>query len=447
MYPYLFKLRDIQRLRKVLYSVKGHGGGGRPVVVHTPTQFNERLSSKYSARVFLKREDLQTVRSFKIRGALARIMSLTIGERDKGVVCASAGNHAQGVALACSALGLRADIFVPVTTPMQKQHRIQHFGGENCVIHHHGRTFDECLARSLSFSEARNKPFIHPYNHADTVAGQATIAAEIVEDFGGAAGEERLDVVMGCVGGGGLMAGVGGFFKYFAGGGGRRGGERVEIIGAEPESCPSFGASLEGGEGSGPVMVSCSDQFVDGASVPQMGELTFDLCKDVVSSVESVSVGKICETMLELYQEDGIVVEPAGALSIAALDGVREKIKNKTIVCIVSGGNHDVMRYPEVVERSLVYQKLKHYYLIEFNQTPGELRRFVNEVLGPDDDITRFEYMQKTRKEFGTVLVGIQVKFVEDEWALRRRMGEHGFIFQRISARADWGDMVGGFVV
>ena len=412
-------VKHMDKVRHMLYKISPCAS--IPVVRHTPLEYNNRLSAHFGANIYFKREDLQPVRSFKIRGAAALISSLSDVERAKGIVCASAGNHAQGVAQTCNVLGLTADIFVPESTPNQKISRIINFSNQdNFKLHRVGSNFDECLAASLAFSNQNDKAYIHPYNHLETIAGQGTIGAEIFEDCEGL--EIEPDYIMGSIGGGGLMSGIGAYSR----GQGREG--RCHVIGVEPSSCPSMTMAFKN---KGPIEVKCQDNFVDGATVPKVGDVTFDVCSQVIDSIKVVDVGSLCSTMLELYQDDGIIVEPAGALPVTALSQLPD-INNKTVVCIISGGNNDISRYPDIVERSLRYKKLKHYYVVEFGQKPGALMKFVKDVLGPNDDITRFEYVKKTNRDFGSALIGVEVSEPDDAVMITARLRQNGFVYRKL---------------
>ena len=373
------------RILKASQKMKG-------VVRKTPLEYSERLSDKYNCNIYLKREDLQEVRSFKLRGAFNKIINLENNLKKQGVVCASAGNHAQGFGFSCNKLNINGDIFVPENTPTQKLDRIKKFGEPNCQIHLVGSNFNECLEEALKFSTDNNKSFVHPYDDLDTIIGQGTIANEIYQKI-------NPDMIIGTIGGGGMMSGIGMFSKEK--------NPLCKIIGAEPLSCPSMKKSLQLNKR---ITLKVTDNFVDGATVNQIGEITFKTCRDVIDKIYTTPNGRICQEMLSFYQNDGIVVEPAGAIPTSILDDIPKKeLEGKNIVCVLSGGNNDITRYPEVIERFLRYQELKHYYIIEFGQKPGELRKFINNILGPDDDITRFEYIKKTNKNFGNVLIGIQL--------------------------------------
>lgn len=375
------------------------------IVHRTPLQLNANLSRKFACNVYLKREDLQVVRSYKLRGAYNMMSSLPKEQLRKGVVCASAGNHAQGFAYSCKKLGVRGVVFMPIITPSQKVNQTKMFGDDHIEIRLVGDTFDDCAVAARSFTEEQGMTFIPPFDDHRIIEGQGTVAVEILADKPG------IDYVFVPVGGGGLSAGVGTYFKIFS--------PKTRIVGLEPEGAPSMYEALKAGK---PVTLDSIDRFVDGAAVKRVGELTFSICKDVLDDMRLVPEGKICTTILRLYNEDAIVVEPAGALSIAALDDFREEIKGKNVVCIVSGSNNDIDRMQEIKERSLQYEGLKHYFLINFAQRPGALKEFVTNVLGPTDDITRFEYMQKTNKENGPALVGIELQSRKDYELLIRNL-------------------------
>ncbi|PZR25386.1 MAG: threonine dehydratase [Citrobacter freundii] len=367
------------------------------IVNRTPLQLNANLSRKYNCNVYLKREDLQVVRSYKLRGAYNMMKSLPMEKLKAGVVCASAGNHAQGFAFSCKKLGVKGVVFMPIITPKQKVNQTKMFGESNIEIKLVGDTFDDCAVAAKEFTEENGMTFIPPFDDARIIEGQGTVAVEILEDL------SEVDYVFIPVGGGGLASGVGSYFKTFS--------PQTKIVGLEPEGAPSMLRALEAGH---PVTLDQIERFVDGAAVKRIGDLTFSICKEVLDDMKLVPEGKICTTILKLYNEDAIVAEPAGAMSIAALDDFADQIKGKNIVCIVSGSNNDIDRMQEIKERSLQYEGLKHYFLISFAQRPGALKEFVNNVLSPTDDITRFEYMQKHNKENGPALVGIELQSKRD---------------------------------
>ena len=375
------------------------------IVNRTSLQLNVNLSRKYKCNVYLKREDLQIVRSYKLRGAYNMMSSLPQAQLAKGVVCASAGNHAQGFAYSCKKLEVKGVVFMPIITPKQKVNQTKMFGEGNIEIKLVGDTFDDCAVAAKQFTEENGMTFIPPFDDLRIIEGQSTVAVEILAD------KPDIDYVFVPVGGGGLCAGVGSYFKTFS--------PKTKVIGLEPEGAPSMYEALKAGH---PVTLSHIESFVDGAAVKRVGDLTFSICKDVLDDLGLVPEGKICTTILKLYNEDAIVVEPAGALSIAALDDYAREIKGKNIVCIVSGSNNDIDRMQEIKERSLQYEGLKHYFLINFAQRPGALKEFVNNILGPADDITRFEYMQKTNKENGPALVGIELQSKLDYELLMKKL-------------------------
>jgi threonine dehydratase len=388
----------------------------KSVVLKTPLQFHKKLSEKFGAEIYLKREDLQVVRSYKLRGAYNLIHSLTEEQRNAGVVCASAGNHAQGVAFACKYLDIEGVIYMPAITPKQKINQVKMFGGENIEIVLTGDTFDECQATALEFTEKNKKTFIPPFEHPKVIEGQGTVAKEILDDV------SEIDYIFVPIGGGGLCAGIGEYFKTYS--------PQTKIIGVEPAGAPSMKEALKAGK---PVKLEKIQRFVDGASVQKVGELTFSICKEVLSDMLLVAEGKVSSTILQLYNEDAIVAEPAGALSIAALEQYADKIRGKKVVCILSGGNNDIDRMQEIKERSLLYEGLKHYFIVRFAQRPGALKEFVNEILGPTDDIVRFEFIQKHNKETGPALIGIEVKSKEDFNALIERMNSHHLNFTLVN--------------
>ncbi|RIN44657.1 threonine ammonia-lyase IlvA [Staphylococcus simulans] len=384
----------------------------QPIVKETPLEKDHYLSLKYDCNVYLKREDLQWVRSFKLRGAYNAIQVLSESEKAKGITCASAGNHAQGVAFTAQRLGLKAVIFMPVTTPLQKINQVKFFGGENVEVILVGDTFDDCLKEALEYTEKHAMNFIDPFDNVNTIAGQGTIAAEILKE----AQESNIDVeyLFAAIGGGGLISGVGTYFKEKS--------PQTKIVGVEPKGAASMYTSvvLEHHR----VKLPEIDKFVDGASVAQVGKITFEIAKKVVDDYLQIDEGAVCSTILDMYSKQAIVAEPAGALSVSALEQYRDQIKGKTVVCIISGGNNDINRMKEIEERSLLYEEMKHYFIFNFPQRPGALREFVNEVLGPNDDITKFEYLKKSSQNTGTVIIGIQLNNHDDLTRLKEKVNE-----------------------
>ncbi|MBI5372910.1 MAG: threonine ammonia-lyase [Sphingobacteriales bacterium] len=398
----------------------------KKVVKRTPLILNAGLSKKYQCKIYLKREDLQAVRSYKLRGAYNMMSLLSPEQLQRGVVCASAGNHAQGFAFSCKKLHAKGVVFMPIITPKQKVNQTRMFGDGHIEIKLIGDTFDDCAVAAKQFTEENKMTFIPPFDDYRIIEGQGTVGLEILEDL------TEVDYVFIPVGGGGLSAGVGTYFKNWS--------PRTKIIGLEPEGAPSMFEALKAGH---PVTLDRIDRFVDGAAVKRVGDLTFSICKEVLDDMHLVPEGKVCSTILKLYNEDAIVAEPAGALSIAALDDYAEEIKGKNVVCIVSGSNNDIDRMQEIKERSLQYEGLKHYFLISFAQRPGALREFVNNVLGPTDDITRFEYMQKTNKENGPALVGIELQSRSDYEQLLNKLKDSNIGFSEINKN----DQLFGYLV
>jgi threonine dehydratase len=393
------------------------------IALQTPLTYNPTLSQQYQCEVYLKREDLQVVRSYKVRGAYNMLCSLTPEQLQRGVVCASAGNHAQGFAYSCNRLFLsdgitpvKGVVFMPVITPRQKINQVRMFGGDSIQIILAGDTFDDCATEAEEYAAVKRMTFIPPFDDWRIVEGQATVGMEIAAQLPGA------DFVFLPVGGGGLAAGVGAYYKTFFPG--------TRIIGAEPEGAPSMTKAFKAGY---PVSLDHIDSFVDGAAVKRVGKYTFPICRQVLDDMLTVPEGRICSTLLSLYTKDAIVAEPAGALSVAALDQYADAIRGKRVVCIVSGSNNDIDRMQEIKEKSLQYEGLKHYFLIRFAQRPGALRTFVNEVLGEEDDITRFEYMKKNNKDTGPALVGIELKSADDYDRLLANMTTHQIAYTELN--------------
>ena len=378
----------------------------RPIVRRTPLDPSDRLSEALGVPVLLKREDVQLTRSYKVRGAYNLISSLSPEERRLGVACASAGNHGLGLAYSCRELRIRGRVFLPTNTPRQKRERIVAVGGpwiEPVIV---GSSYDETSAAALEDSERRGAVYVHPFDDPRTIAGQGTVGLEVAEQA------DTVDTVVVPVGGGGLIAGIALWLKD------RR--PEIRIVGAEPAGAASMAAALEHG---GPVLLPSVDTFVDGAAVGQVGTLTYPLVRDLVDEVVQVDEGAVCTEMLDLYQSEGIIAEPAGALASAAARQELHRRPEGPVVCIVSGGNNDVSRYAEVVERSLLHQGLRHYFLVTFPQEPGALRTFLNEVLVQGEDIIVFEYVKKNNRETGPALVGIDLNRAEDLAELMKRLG------------------------
>lgn len=387
------------------------------VTIKTPLSESFTYSKKYSANILLKREDLQQVRSYKIRGAYNKISSLSASELKNGVICASAGNHAQGVAYACNKLKVHGVIYMPGTTPRQKVEQTQMFGGDWVEIVLKGDTFDGSFKNAMKHAEEHELLFIHPFDDEKVIEGQATIALEILEQS-----DAPIDYIFAPLGGGGLLAGISSIFKQLS--------PNTKIIGVEPEGAPSMTTSLKEKR---VVELKNIDRFVDGAAVQKVGERNFAICSGNLDKMVTVPEGKICQTILDLYNRDAIVVEPAGALALTALDTFAEEIQGKNVVCIVSGSNNDITRMAEIKERALLFAGLKHYFVISFPQRAGALKKFVAKVLGPNDDITHFEYSKKHQRENGPAVVGIELSDPKDFEPLLARMKEHKFYGQYLN--------------
>lgn len=403
----LLQIEDVLRAHQFL----------KEVVLHTPLQKNDYLSEKYEANIYFKREDLQHVRSFKLRGAYYKIKTIEEAARNKGVVCASAGNHAQGVAYACAHLGISAKIFMPLTTPSQKIEQVRMFGREFVEIILAGDTFDDSASSAVAYANENDRLFIHPFDDLDIIAGQGTVAVEIMNDI-----DEKLDYVFSSIGGGGLVSGVSSYIKNLS--------PSTQIIGVEPAGAASMKAAIAN---SGPIVLETIDKFVDGAAVKCAGKLTHQVVAKYVDDITLVPEGKVCTTILDLYNKHAIIAEPAGALSVAALDSYKEQIKGKSVVCIISGGNNDIGRMQEIKEKSLIHEGLLYYFIVSFPQRAGALRQFLDKVLGPNDDITTFEYTKKNNKESGPALVGIELKTSNDYSGLLMRMNENGFSYKEVN--------------
>ena len=391
------------------------------VAIHTPLMMNENLSEEFSAQVYLKREDLQPVRSYKLRGAYNKIVSLTDEEKSRGVVCASAGNHAQGVAYTCERLNIKVTVFMPVTTSLQKTKQVKYFGKDKVEIVLRGDTFDEAFEEANKFCKEAGAVFIHPFDDEEVIAGQGTIGLELLEDY-----TTPIDYLFVPIGGGGLAAGIITVFEQLS--------PTTKIIGVEPSGAASMKTSIDKGEN---TTLKHIDNFVDGAAVKRVGEKTFEICKNSLDDIILVPEGKVCTTILRLYNEDAIVVEPAGALTISALDFYKNQINNKSVVCIVSGSNNDITRMQEIKERSLLYEGLKHYFLVQFPQRPGALKDFVNDILGPNDDIVHFQYVKKNNRESGPAVVGLELKNPNDLIGIEERLAHAKYDYLYLNESSD----------
>ncbi|GAA4272570.1 threonine ammonia-lyase IlvA [Aquimarina gracilis] len=408
---YFPALEDIQKAASTI----------KEVAMVTPLMNSIRYSRRYEANILLKREDLQRVRSYKIRGAYNKISSLTKEQLERGVVCASAGNHAQGVAFACNHLGIQGTIYMPSVTPKQKVAQTQMFGGDHVKIVLEGDTFDDSSKAAMKVCETEGKTFVHPFEDPKTIEGQGTIGLEIFKQA-----DIPIDYVFVAIGGGGLASGLCGALKALS--------PKTKIIGIEPEGAPSMLTSIQNNKNTEIFEI---DKFIDGAAVQKVGDLNFEICKEHLSDMFTVPEGLVCQTILDLYNRDAIVVEPAGALTLAALEFYKDKIKGKNVVCIVSGSNNDITRTAEIKERALLYADLKHYFIVRFPQRAGALKQFVGEVLGPNDDITHFEYSKKSSRENGPAVVGIELKDKKDLEPLISRMKDLNFFGDYLNDKPD----------
>ncbi|MFT5884059.1 MAG: threonine dehydratase [Arcticibacterium sp.] len=391
------------------------------VVTHTPLQHNLNLSEKYEANIYLKREDLQLVRSYKLRGAYNKMASLDTVTLQKGVICASAGNHAQGVAWACHKMETKGSIFMPTTTPAQKIKQVTLFGGNWIDIKLVGDSFDDASQAAQAYTQETGGTFIHPFNDKLVIEGQGTIGLEVLKDA-----SFDIDYLIFAIGGGGLASGLATVFKQLS--------PATKLIGVEPAGAASMKKSIEANK---VIVLPEMDKFVDGAAVAQVGDITFEICKKYLSDIIVVPEGKVCSLILDLYSEEAIVAEPAGALSVASLQDLRDEIKGKNVVCILGGGNNDILRMEEIRERSLLYEGLKHYFIIRFAQRAGAMKEFLNEVLSPTDDIVFFEYSKKTARERGPAMVGIIIKKREDFKGLIQRMADGGIKYTYINDKPE----------
>ncbi|MBV6646572.1 MAG: threonine ammonia-lyase, partial [Cyclobacteriaceae bacterium] len=393
----------------------------KPVINATPLQYSFNLSEKYGANIYLKREDTQIVRSYKIRGAYNKISSLSQQELENGIVCASAGNHAQGVAFSCNKLQVKGTIFMPAPTPKQKVEQVKMFGKEHIEVRLVGDTFDDAYQLALSFQRETDSTFIHPFNDEKVIEGQGTVGLEIFNEA-----DFKVDYLFLPVGGGGLSAGVSSVLKLLS--------PNTKMIGVEPAGAPAMHDSFQQNK---LVKLNHIDKFVDGAAVKEVGNLTFPICKENLEEMALVDEGKLCSTLISMYNQSGIVLEPAGALSVAVLDDFAAKIKGKNVICLLSGSNNDITRTEEIRERSLLFEGLMHYFIIGFPQRAGALKEFVAEVLGPTDDIVHFEYTKKTSREKGPALVGIELKNKEDFGPLLERMKSRNFLGEYLNEKPD----------
>ena len=383
----------------------------------TPFKKNNNLSEMYDAQIFLKREDLQMVRSYKIRGAYNKIRSIEPERLASGIVCASAGNHAQGVAFSCNKLKIKGSIYMPTTTPRQKIDSVRMFGRDYVDIVLIGDTFDAANSAAIEYAKQSGKTFIPPFDDPKIIEGQGTIGYEILQQA-----KQPLDYIFVPIGGGGLASGIGSYIKRMS--------PSTKVIGVEPAGAPCMKTAIEKGE---IVELEHIDKFVDGAAVKKAGALTYEVCKKVLDDIIIVPEGAVCTTIINMYNKNAIVVEPAGALSVAALRFYADKIRGKNIACIVSGSNNDIIRMEEIREKSLLYEGLKHYFIVNFPQKSGVILSFVRDILGPEADLVHFQYIKKTNKDFGPALIGIEVTNKACIEEITRRMNEQNFSYEYIN--------------
>ncbi|WP_338731664.1 threonine ammonia-lyase IlvA [Mangrovimonas cancribranchiae] len=391
------------------------------VAAVTPLTTSFRYSKEFDCNIMFKREDLQQVRSYKIRGAYNKMSSLSASEVKNGIVCASAGNHAQGVALSCKLLKIKGTIYMPAPTPKQKIEQVKMFGEDYIEIILEGDTFDDSYHLAMEECQRLSKAFIHPFNDEKVIEGQATVGLEIIDQA-----QHPIHYVFVPVGGGGLSAGLSTIFKELS--------PQTKIIGVEPLGAPSMKTSIENQKN---TQLNHIEKFVDGAAVQRVGDLNFEICKSNLDQMVTVAEGKVCQTILDLYNKDAIVVEPAGALSISTLSDFKEEIKGKNVVCVVSGSNNDITRTAEIKERALLYSNLKHYFIVKFPQRAGALKEFVVDILGPNDDIAHFEYTKKSNRDTGSAVVGIELKFKEDLEPLITKMKARNFYGDYLNNKPD----------
>lgn len=404
-------LKNVQKAASVI----------KDVVSKTPLIRNAQKSKEFDANIYFKREDLQQVRSYKIRGAFHKISSLSEEQLANGVVCASAGNHAQGVALSCFHKKIRGVIFMPVPTPKQKLAQVKLFGGEQIEIVLVGDTFDDASNEAKKYCKENNMHFIHPFDDIKVIEGQATIALEILAQT-----KNHIDYLFLPVGGGGLASGVASMFHLLS--------PKTKIIGVEPSGAASMSISIKNGIN---TPLDKIDKFIDGAAVQKVGDLTFQFCSKYLTEMATVDEGKVCQTILELYDKDAIVVEPAGALTVSVLDQFKEEIKGKHVVCLISGSNNDNKRTEEIKERALLYSGIKHYFIVHFPQEAGALKQFITKVLGPKDDITHFEYSKKNNRSIGPAVIGIELSGEESIETIKSRMIKLNFYGEYLNDNPD----------
>jgi threonine dehydratase len=399
---YFPKVKDVVKAQNNLLNI----------MRYTMLQKNEDMSQKYNSNIFLKREDLTPVKSYKIRGAYNMISNTSISTK---LTCASAGNHAQGVAYSCNLLKMKSDIFMPKITTKQKIDKVKKFGGPYVTVHLEGSNFDECSKIANEFMNNNKSVYVHPFNNEKVIEGQATVGYELLNQL------DTIDYILLPIGGGGLASGVSALIKQIK--------PNIKIIGIEPLGAASMKEAITQGK---VVTLDTINNFVDGAAVKRVGDLNFNICKDTLDQILLIDEGHVCSKILEVYNQHSLIIEPAGVLSLCALDILKPEIKNKNIVCVISGGNSDVFRMTDILERSLVYEGLKHYFKIQFPQKAGALKDFVLNVLGKDDDIIYFKYEKIINKELGPVILGIELKDKEDIHTIMQNMNKYEIIYEKI---------------
>jgi threonine dehydratase len=401
---YFPKVNDIVKAQQIIRGI---------MPMYTLLQRNQDMCHKYNSNIFLKREDLTYVRSYKIRGAYNKISSLS---KSNKVTCASAGNHAQGVAYSCNLLNIKNDIFMPKITPKQKIDKVSKFGGVYSTIHLEGSNFDECSKIANEFMISNKSEYVHPFNDSLVIEGQATVGYEILNQL------DKIDYIILPIGGGGLASGVSALVKQIK--------PNIKIIGVEPLGAASMKEALKQDS---VVTLDKIDNFVDGAAVKRVGELNFNICRETLDDIIIIDEGHVCSKILEVYNQHSYIIEPAGVLSLCALDILKDEIKNKNVICVISGGNSDVFRMTEILERSLIYEGLKHYFKIQFPQKAGALKDFIVNVLGKDDDIIYFKYEKIINKELGPVILGIELKNKNNIHILLNKMTKHNIIYEKLN--------------
>jgi threonine dehydratase len=400
---YFPKIRDIAKARENLNKIMGY----------TMMKRNLDMSIKYNSNIYLKREDLTPVRSYKIRGAYNKISNL---DRSTRLTTASAGNHAQGVAFSSNLLSMKSDIFMPKITPKQKIDKVIKFGGQYSKIHLEGNNFDESSKIANEFMKSNNSEYIHPFNDSLVIEGQGTVGYEILNQL------SNIDYIILPIGGGGLASGVSACVKQI--------NSNIKIIGVEPMGAASMKEAIKQNK---LVTLDKIDTFVDGAAVKRVGELNFNICKETLDDIIVIDEGHVCSKLIEMYNQHNFIFEPAGVLSLCALDMLHPEIKNKNVVCIISGGNSDVFRMTEILERSLIYEGLKHYFKIQFPQKAGALKDFILNVLGKDDDIIYFKYEKIINKELGPVILGIELKNKKDINQIIDKMNKNDILYEKVN--------------